>query len=236
MIKQLKKIFGQRFFFQMIRMPIKKRIFRSEIGLDYLLNNYEFTSVLDIGSGSGEHSERFYNAGKKTVSIDYGKSPYFAANNHKHECIVDDFNRYKFTEKYDCIWASHVLEHQLNPNLFIRKMYDVLKPEGILAVTVPPMKPTIVGGHVNLYNPGLLLYQVILGGFNCYDAALLWYDYNITLIVCKDGEVDLSNLTYDNLDIAYLKKYFPRELQSRITTNFNGNISRINWHENNIKR
>ena len=57
---------------------------------------------------------------------------------------------------------SHVLEHQFDPQRFLRKIYECLNPDGVLALTVPPRKDEIVGGHVSLWNGGLLLYHLVL--------------------------------------------------------------------------
>jgi len=227
--------FKQRFFIQVIRKPSFVKIERmyqgitSSAGLEKLIRDFKFDSVLDVGSGEGNHSEVFRRLGKTTTSIDFGLSPYFEKCLEKDACIVGDYNNYKLEKKYDCIWASHILEHQPNPHDFLKKVYNDLNDTGVLAITVPPMKSTIVGGHVNLYTPGLLLYQTIIAGFDCSDASLLWYDYNITLIVRKSKKVNISILTYDKDDVMILREYFPKEIQSNITKNFNGNISRINW-------
>jgi len=231
----VKRFFSQRFFLQMIRRPYvancshEFRYIKSGVGLEYLLKNYDFNTVLDIGAGEGLHSDILKKYNKVVRPLDYGKSPYFEKSKDKESFLIGDYNKLNFSEKLDCIWASHVLEHQLNPNLFFKKIYADLKDDGILAITVPPMKARIVGGHVNLYNPGLLVYQAILAGFDCSDASLLWYDYNISLIVRKSKTVDLSVLTYDKDDIMLLKKYFPKGIQPYITKNFDGNISKINW-------
>ena len=68
---------------------------------------------------------------------------------------------------FDLVWCSHVLEHQPNPNLFLKKCFDILNDDGWLCVTVPPRKDEIVGGHLTLWNAGLLLYNLIMAGFDC---------------------------------------------------------------------
>ena len=67
----------------------------------------------------------------------------------------------------------------------VNKMID-LKDKVLLAITVPPLKHSIVGGHINLYNAGILLYNLILAEFNCRDARIKQYGYNITIILEKE--------------------------------------------------
>lgn len=78
-----------------------------------------------------------------------------------------------------------MLEHQLNPNIFLKKVYSVIKEDGYLCIIVPPRKPIIVGGHVSIWNAGLLMYHLIHAGFDCSNASIFQYDYNIGIIIKK---------------------------------------------------
>lgn len=174
----------------------------------------DFSSVLDIGSGLGEHARVFRRLGKDVTTID----SYYDAD------IKSDFNIFPFRRSFSCIWASHVLEHQLNVNMFLKKCFHLLEDGGIFAVTVPPMKPNIVGGHVTVWNAGLLLYNLILAGFDCRAAAVKVYGYNISVIVRK-RKADFTGLNYDRGDIEKLAQFFPLKVEH----GFNGNLSSINW-------
>jgi SAM-dependent methyltransferase len=194
--------------------------------LQYLIENHEFNSVLDIGSGEGKHSELLQKNGKKVTSIDFGKSIYFEKRKDSYNCIFGDYYTYHFDEKFDAVWASHVLEHQLNPNLFLKKIHSDLKEGGVLCITVPPLKHEIVGGHVTLWNAGLLMYQLIMAGFDCSDISIKSYGYNISIILKKKSIVSYPNLSYDSGDIMRLKQFFP----IGTTEPFNGNIKELNWN------
>ncbi|MBA1142490.1 class I SAM-dependent methyltransferase [Mesorhizobium neociceri] len=73
---------------------------------------------------------------------------------------------------FDAVWVCHVLEHQPNPNAFVRAYLDRLRPGGLIVATVPPTKNQIVGRNVSLWNAGLLLYHLILAGFDCRRASV----------------------------------------------------------------
>jgi SAM-dependent methyltransferase len=204
---------------------------RSYAGIQKLLENFEFNTVLDIGCGDGQHSDLFLKYNKTVTAIDYGKSKYFEKNKSKIETIIANYSYHNFEKKFDCIWASHVLEHTPNPHEFLIKIHEDLKEGGVLAITVPPLKMQIVAGHINLFNPGLLIYRIILAGFDCSEASLLEYEYNITIIV-KKKSINIENiLNYDSGDIKSLKKYFPIHVQEKIGSkdNFDGRIGKINW-------
>lgn len=200
---------------------------------DKMLKDYDFQTVLDIGAGECIHSEMFAQKGKSVTSLDYGKSPYVLCKNNKQNFIIADFLEYDFSgNQYDAVWCSHVLEHQLNVNLFLKKVNSVLKENGVLAITVPPLKNEIVGGHVCLWNAGLILYNLILAGFDCKDAIVKTYGYNISVIVKKKSIDIQSMLVYDNGDISTIKKYLPGCIEYHENfkdISFNGDIKNICW-------
>ena len=189
----------------------------------------DFRTVLDVGAGALEHSRIFIDAGKIVDTCDFGTS-----NDVKlrelttgvRKEYVGDFNELDFPEKYDVAWCSHVLDHQLNPNLFLRKLHSVVKEGGCIAIVVPPRKPFIVDGHVSLWNAGLLLYHLVLAGLDCSrDVWIRQYDCNIGIIVRKHSilpEFFPSDLCMDTGDLQKLSKFFPNDLN--ISNGTNGDI------------
>jgi len=190
-----------------------------------LVEDYQFESVLDIGSGEGAHSRLLEKMGKQVTSIDFGRSIYYARTSEHRTTITADYLNYDFGHTFDAIWASHVLEHQPNVNLFLRKIYQDLKDGGVLAITVPPLKHEIVGGHLTVWNAGLLLYNLVMAGFDCREASILQYGYNISVIVRKKPISDHPQLAYDAGDINLLRAYLPPGTREP----FNGDIRELNW-------
>ena len=90
-------------------------------GIQKLLDNFKFNTLLDIGCGAGNHSDIFIKYKKDVTAIDYGDSIYFRNNKSKITTIIADFNECIIDQKFDAIWCSHVLEHQVNPNIFLKK-------------------------------------------------------------------------------------------------------------------
>jgi 2-polyprenyl-3-methyl-5-hydroxy-6-metoxy-1,4-benzoquinol methylase len=182
----------------------------------YLLNSCEFKSVLDVGSGGGEQALQFAKRNKSVHCVDYGVSVYFQQSSARAELeamssvrwSIGNFNEMVPTETYDLVWCSHILEHQPDANRFIKHCLSYLSADGWLAITVPPLKHRIVGGHVSLWNAGLLLYQIVLAGNNCSEAIVMNYDYNISVLVRK-SPIELPHLDFDTGDIDRLKAFFP---------------------------
>jgi hypothetical protein len=173
-------------------------------------------SILDIASGDNVHTNYLKNQGFQNITtIDIN-------NNASIKAFYEDHN---FDNQFSCIWACMILEHALNPQNFLCKIKDDVKNGGYVAITVPPLKHEIVGGHVNLFNAGMLLYRMVLAGFDCSKAMVKSYGYNITVIVKVKKIKKLPKLYYDKGDIEFLSKYFPFDAEQ----NFNGQIDSLNW-------
>ena len=201
--------------------------FRGKKILDILLTK-EFKTVLDVGAGKLEAVEEFLQAGKTVDVCDFSDSFYLQNStldiSELNEFHTGDFNEIDIDRTYDAVWCSHVLEHQLNPNMFLKRLHSKVKEGGYLAIVIPPRKPFIVGGHVSMWNGGLLLYHLILSGLDCCDAQLLQYDYNIGVVVKKKTIKSFPKIKYDIGDLHLLSKYFPMD----ICEGFNGDVMQIN--------
>ncbi len=203
----------------------------ADLALWRVLADYEFDSVLDVGGGAGEHGEVFLAFGKRVTSVDYGRSVYFERRNPQRSVIVGDFNTLELPERYDLVWCSHVLEHQLDAHRFLSRLHAATREGGVLALTVPPAKSEIVGGHVSLWNAGLLLYRLVLAGFDCRQARVRRYGYNISVLLEKRSIV-LPELAFDCGDLRRLKAFLPPALPLRpnaLDDPFDGEIERLGW-------
>lgn len=197
-------------------MNLKK--IRANDALVYVSNHIKFNTVLDIGCGYGQHSDYFSSVGKSVTSTDI--MPYY-----NKSVVLGDYMDLNF-KPHDLTWASHVLEHQLNTNLFLKKLRKETKNGGYTCITVPPLKHDIVGGHVSLWNAGLLMYNLVLAGFNCKHARIKKYKYNIS-VIAQAEEFTLPKLNYDSGDIKKLQPWLPNFCSEP----FNGDIMSWNWNE-----
>jgi len=175
--------------------------------------------VLDVGSGQKEkHAELIRQAGHTVETVDF----------YDNNTYTGDYNSLEIKKVYDGIWCAHCLEHQLNVQSFLKKIKSNLKEGGWLAITVPPLKHQIVSGHLSFWNAGLLLYNLIIAGFNCEDAKVKTYDYNISIVV-KNKSFELPQLNYNHGDLITLYDYFPKQLERNKEGFFDGQIKELNW-------
>lgn len=167
-------------------------------------------TMLDIGGGDGLHARYFRKRGLKVDILDLqeGMEPLIHAGSYE---------TFRPGVKYDVIWCSHVFEHIINPGVFMSKIFYDLKPGGYAVVTVPPMKSDMLFEHVTLWNPGLLLIHLIKAGFDCRQARVGSYHYNIT-VIAQRPLVDLK-LPDDRMLPAV----------ERNGGYFNGEIKFLNW-------
>lgn len=208
---------------------------RSQAAMQKLLNDFEFETVLDVGAGALEQSIMFAKHGKQVTAVDFGVSIYYkefkTENGQSIKQILGDFNHIEFNEQFDCVWASHILEHQPNVDIFLNKLVSLTKENGIIAITVPAFDHVIVGGHMSLWNAGLILYRLVLCGVNCANAHILSYGDNISVIVKKET-ITPEGIEYDCGDLRRIKSYLPAEMTYYSNPRdepYNGNISRLNW-------
>ncbi len=170
-----------------------------------LIREYNFKTVLDLGAGEGLQSRIFQNNDKVVTAIVGDNTCDFSAENFKDiELIQQDYLKTRFNKKFDCIWASHILEHQLNIGLFLRKIHNDLKDDGILAITVPPCELVAGGGHLNIFTSGSLIYHLVSNGFDCSNMRLKIYDYNLSIICKKNPEFKFN----DNNFSVDLKEFY----------------------------
>jgi len=166
----------------------------------YHLSLQDTGIILDLGSGSEQHHANYLRQkGKEVVTLDF-----------VHDADINkDYMEYQPKEQYGSIWCSHVLEHQLNPNQFLKKIHRDLKEDGILAITVPPRKDRLVGGHVSLWIPQMVIYHLVMAGFDCSGAKVKAYGYNISVFLRKKTNELPSDLHYDRGDLEKLSHLFP---------------------------
>lgn len=193
--------------------------------LEYAVSNLSFTSVLDIGAGEGLQSSYLASHDKDVYKCDFDNIDGVHCSDSKNDYeYKGDFVDINFDKKFDFVLASHVLEHQRNVGKFIDKMIDVAKPNGYICIVVPIRKPFITGGHLTIWNPGLLLYNLVAAGLDCSECYLRQIDYDIGVLI-RVNRYNKNNhkLTYDRGDIDLLSRYFPMPL----TEPFNGDIMKI---------
>lgn len=99
-------------------------------------------TILDIGCGNGWVAKKFSGKGCNVISIDISLTNTSRIKkqvpNNNHIAIVADVYNLPIKENsVDYVIASEIMEHVINPKLFIESLYKVLNDNGELIITTP---------------------------------------------------------------------------------------------------
>lgn len=95
--------------------------------------------ILDIGCGGGDHSLWFKEQGLDVTAIDFSPKMVESTREKGVNAVVMDLEDMSFEDnEFNGIWAVTSLLHtpKAKMNSVIRKMSEILKPEGVLFVAL----------------------------------------------------------------------------------------------------
>lgn len=98
--------------------------------------------ILDVGCGSAWVAKTFLPKGNRIISLDISKkNPLTAINkyyNKNHFGVTADSFHLPFdNNSIDCVIASEIIEHVIDPAIFVNELFRVVKPGGNLIITTP---------------------------------------------------------------------------------------------------
>ena len=213
---------------------------------DYFLeytNHYEFQTILDIGLGDATSTDYFIDKGKQLTANGMYIQSYIPTETYdklsdactliEADFLSKEFDKKLGSIKFDAIWASHVLEHTRNPGLFLDKIFCLLKNEGVLFLIIPPLHTDLLGGHVTIWTPGLIMYNLILTGFDCRSVRVKNLSSSVAFFLEKHDirdQVDQLNLVQDFGDLhkPKLAQFFPLDIEHGADGN---SFHDINWFQ-----
>ncbi|NGM22624.1 class I SAM-dependent methyltransferase [Roseomonas stagni] len=133
------------------------------------------------------------------------------------------YDEYEPEAPLDGIWASHVIQNQRNPGLFLDRCRRHLKDDGWLAVVVPPLRSRITAGKVNPgWNVGALMYALLAAGFDLTRGHFVTHGFNVVAFVPK-----ATRVLERHADAFADPSLWPFKLDSR--RGFEGDIRHCNW-------
>jgi len=99
-------------------------------------------SILDVGCGNGWAAKEFLSKGKKVTSLDISltnpsKAKQLYQSQNHFGIVADSFHLPFNNESFDCVIASEIIEHVVDPAGFIKELFRVVKRGGQLIITTP---------------------------------------------------------------------------------------------------
>lgn len=98
--------------------------------------------ILDVGCGSGWVAKEFLGKNKKVISLDISKKnpsivkQLYQSQNHL-PLVADSFKLPFHSESVDCVIASEIIEHVIDPKEFLRELFRVVKKGGKVVISTP---------------------------------------------------------------------------------------------------
>lgn len=99
-------------------------------------------TVLDIGCGSGWVAKEFFQRNKKVISLDISKSnpqkvkQLYPSQSH-FQVVADSFKLPFEPNSIDCVIASEIIEHVVDPKSFLKELLRVVSEDGRLIISTP---------------------------------------------------------------------------------------------------
>jgi 2-polyprenyl-3-methyl-5-hydroxy-6-metoxy-1,4-benzoquinol methylase len=147
------------------------------------------SQVLEIGCGTGIFTELFAESGAKITGLDISPELLSIAISKNLPSTQIDFKQGRFEDcpieaKYDAIIGSSVLHH-LDINSAIKRIFSLLRPEGIMCFTEP-----------NMLNPQIALQKNIPWlkeklGDSPYETAIVKWQLKKALQIVGFKEIDI---------------------------------------------
>ena len=128
-------------FFQKVLLP---RIDRKEPLFSYLVDKFEDqqnrAKLLDIGCGTGlflKYAKKYFECGGMDISKEaLGRAKVNASECKLMQGSFADLDKMQ-KELFDVVTCFDVLEHVLEHDIKLEQVQKVLKPQGVLAISVP---------------------------------------------------------------------------------------------------
>ncbi|TAK16884.1 MAG: class I SAM-dependent methyltransferase [Nitrosarchaeum sp.] len=106
----------------------------------------ERKDMLEIGSGAGQTIFYFDQIGFNVTGIEPDERNVKLINQKLKisKCLVGFAEELNMEDQFDIIWISHVFEHLVRPDLLLKKLYKILRPNGIIFIEVPNCENEII--------------------------------------------------------------------------------------------
>ncbi len=229
-------------------LNFKRRI----IAMLSFLNIKSGDLILDMGCGEGFYSlilDRLYDC--KVIGVDYDDKILDLAKgwlkgSKKVSLEIGDICNLRFKDNYfDKVICSEVLEHIDDHEKAASELYRVLKPGGILAVTVPNKNYPLLWDPVNKVRESLGLGHFnpkngFWGGIWAYDHKRLYLPNDVKQLLGAAGftVLDCKALTHYGVPFNHLVLYTGKSLYTSLPVpkDMRDSMEKFKWEVSDTKK
>ena len=101
------------------------------------ISNMKKGEILDIGCGTGDFLKHMASSGWHAYGVETDRGAKIIAEKKLGKKIEEKLDLLNRENKYDVISMWHVLEHVYDVEKYLKKVYKLLKDDGVLVVGVP---------------------------------------------------------------------------------------------------
>lgn len=181
--------------------------------------------VIEIGCGSGAMLDIINQAGMKAYGLEHSKKSVALGKLKKRRIFQGYLNDLKHLKKspYDAFVCYNFLEHIPNINLFVKKIRENIKDNGVGIITVPNLDYLIktksfyefVADHLSYFTKNTIKYLFEKNNFKIIECKLINNSNDIFLIIqkvkfpvkIKKTKNNILNLTRDYKEVENLIYY-----------------------------
>lgn len=149
---------------------IEEGDFWSKVKLQLILRLIEGKDVLDVGCGAGRLSKALSDKGYSVTAVDCDEKAVEITKRKGIKVFKADFVVWEPPGKFDCVVLADVLEHIEDDKSTLRKIHNMLNPQGSIVLNVPSYqflfgKHDVGLGHKRRYSAKTLKVNLETAGF-----------------------------------------------------------------------
>ena len=131
-------------------------------------------NILDVGAGSAWVAHHFRNSDVKVASLDISlvnvkKAKSIVPGENHTQIVADSFKLPFASDSFEAVIASEIIEHVVDPKMFVQELFRVVKPSGNLIITTPYKeklryylcvhcnKKTPIHAHIHSFDENMLM-------------------------------------------------------------------------------
>jgi len=168
-------------------------------------------TILDVGCAYGHFVEIMQNYGWTATGIDPSPATIISAKKRKLDIFKTTLEKCSFPkDSFDAITMFYVLEHLHDPISALQKLFELLKPGGLIVLRIPHSTPI-----VNL---------IALLGIknNIYHVPFHLYDFSPKVV-----RIILEKTGFSDIKIIPGSPTIPKKYMERLVSKFSGNLAKI---------